>query len=257
MFVNKQIEQSQVTATWEWHDENNGTVQWTFSNPTDSQKSVVLLRNGYYFAGAYWPIYENNAEFNTHFATKVEPLTDNGTDKNSPPLFVGEVNGKYGVYFLFTLAAGQTWSMLEGGFDSSNTPSGISVHEVTGTSHQTMCVGYSPKQVSDWDKQTGTNLQGYSPNPKTFDVVVGTINGPYIQLFNDPISTGRCQSGSGGSGGGHACTNYLDKAISDFESGSLIKGFAYLLKYIECISGISNEQADFAESLQHLLSELQ
>lgn len=259
MFEHKNVQTSNVTASWDWHDQSNGVVQWTFDNQTGNQASVVLLRNGYYFGGAFWPVYEANSEFDTQFISTVEPLVDNGVDKNSPPLFIGEVNGKYGAYFLFTLSPGQKWSMLEGGFVNGITPNGISVHDVVSMSEQSMCVGYDSKQVSDWDSQTGTSLQGYSPNPKTFDVVVGTINGPYIQLYNDPISHGSCgsgSSGSSGSGSGTSCTSLLDKAITDFESGNMLKGIAYLFKYIECVSGGQPAKHNLMGFLKYLESKL-
>lgn len=259
MFEHKIVQTSNVTASWDWNDQSKGVVQWTFDNQTGSQASVVLLRNGYYFGGAFWPVYAANSEFNTDFASKVEPLVDNGVDSNSPPLFVGEVNGKYGVYFLFTLSPGQKWSMLEGGFVNGVTPSGISVHEVTNLQVESMCVGYDSTQVSDWDSQTGTSLQGYSPNPKTMDTVVGEINGSYIQLYNDPISKGDCGSSgssSGGSGTGSSCSSLLDKAITDFENDHMLKGIAYLFKYIECVSGSQPSKHNLMGFLKYLESKL-
>lgn len=176
--------------SWQWYDESQGLIQWTFSNPTDQQQSVVLERNGYYFGNAFWPVYEANPGFATSFASAVTPLVDNGVTDNSPPLFVGEVDGRYGIYFLFTLSPGQTWSMLEGGFSGTELPIGISLHSVTSLALKAMSIGYAEAQVTDWNQQSNESLSGYSPNPETFTALVGQIDGTYITLFNDPISAG-------------------------------------------------------------------
>jgi len=90
--------------------------------------------------------------------------------------------------FIFTLNPGQTWSMLEGGFSLITPPQPQGVYQVSLGYAGPTCVGYDPQRVKDWDTQTGTNLQGYSPNPNTFNIATVTAPGaPYdILPFNDP-----------------------------------------------------------------------
>lgn len=233
----KKVQESNASVGWSWNNESGGIVQWSFSNPTSEQKSVVLLRSSYYFGNAYWPVYLANAEFDTQFAQSVTPLVDNGVENNAPPLFVASINGKFIVAFLFTLSPGQTWSMLEGGFVDGITPSGIALYDVSNMEVKEMCVGYDITQVADWDAQTQTLLGGYVPNPKTFNVVVGSISGAYIQLFNDPISTGTCPTPTP-----KDCNSLLEQAVSSIEGGNILKGLETLFDYVEC--EISNAQAD-------------
>jgi len=42
-----------ISVTWSWYDENQGIVEWTFHNLGRQTESVILLRNGYYFGGAF------------------------------------------------------------------------------------------------------------------------------------------------------------------------------------------------------------
>lgn len=249
--VFKKVKASDVTVGWKWYDEGQGLVEWTFTNDTTEQKSVILLRSGYYFGNAFWPVYESNAEFDTKFAQSVVPLTDNGVENNSPPLFVAEINGKYIVCFLFTLAPGQTWSMLEGGFVDGMEPTGATLYDVTDVVLRTMCVGYDESQVTDWDQQTGTSLGGYSPNPDTFDVIVGQVSGPYIQLFNDPISQGQCSSGSPAP---KNCDQYISRAIADLQAGSILKGIDELLTYIDCayMNVIDGKQSEMRKIFERI-----
>jgi len=103
-------------VTWEWYDKSQGIIKWTFTNTGKAQESVILLRNGYYFGGAFWPVYVANPEFGVTWMTEVKPLVDNGAENNAPPIApVTFSNGYTQVLFVFTLSGGQTWSMLEGG----------------------------------------------------------------------------------------------------------------------------------------------
>ena len=183
------VSQSQnVVVTWEWYDKSQGVIKWTFTNTGKAQESVILLRNGYYFGGAFWPVYVANSEFGVTWMNEVKPLVDNGVENNAPPIApVTFSNGYTQVLFIFTLSGGQTWSMLEGGFNNI-VPQLQGVYTVDNPVLQTWCIGYDPQRVKDWDNQTGTTLQGYSPNPNTIKAVVwqASPGAPYDALpFND------------------------------------------------------------------------
>jgi len=183
------VSQSQnVVVTWEWYDKSQGVIKWTFTNTGKAQESVILLRNGYYFGGAFWPVYVANSEFGVTWMNEVKPLMDNGVENNAPPIApVTFSNGYTQVLFIFTLSGGQTWSMLEGGFNNI-VPQLQGVYTVDNPVLQTWCIGYDPQRVKDWDNQTGTTLQGYSPNPNTITAVVwqASPGAPYDALpFND------------------------------------------------------------------------
>ncbi len=182
-----------VQVSWSWYNQAQGTVKWTFDNPGNSTASFLLLRNAYYFGNAFWPVYLNNKQFNESFSTDASPLKDAGVTGNSAPLAVVQFpDGRYIVCFVFTLSAGQSWSMLEGGFSASFPPSAFSAVSVKYSTTTEYCISYDPKQVSDWDSQTGTSYQGYTPNPSSFNVSLFLCSGSYVSLFMDKVSKGQC-----------------------------------------------------------------
>lgn len=213
-----------VTVTWSWYDEAQGIVEWSFHNLGSQTESVILLRNNYFFGGAFWCVYIANSPplcptctggngFGTHLLTVGElvngqprPLTDNGVEHNAPPMapvyFQNASASLFGkgwqVLFIFTLNAGQTWSMLEGGFSQFTPPQPQGVYTVNTAYTGAMCLGYDPQRVEDWDTQTGTNLKGYTPNPNTFTNLVTftpTPDAPYDVLpFADNIYKGECEA---------------------------------------------------------------
>lgn len=211
---------SKVSVGWAWYNEGQGTVEWSFRNSDAQEHSVVLLRNGYYFAGAFWPVYYENSDgrgasatnpsdnFGTNFlgaGSQISPLTDKGVARNNPPLGLitfdnpdaGNISSSNSqVLFVFTLKAGETWSMLEGGFSASMTPSNISLHELHPLSHGSFCIGYDPKRVTDWDNQTSTSLKGYSPNPITMAtwLLEAEKGAPFLELpYKDSYADGACK----------------------------------------------------------------
>ena len=206
---------SSVSVSWEWYNQSQGVVEWTFTNQGSERESVILLRNGYYFGGAFGPVYlanstplcstcTNGKGFGTSWIYaqpiqggvslvngQIPPLVDHGSpEANAPPMApVKFPNGQWlNFAFIFTLDPGQTWSMLEGGFSLVMPPYPQGVYQVTLGYVGPTCVGYDPQRVKDWDTQTGTNLQGYSPNPNTFNIATVIAQGaPYDVLpFNDP-----------------------------------------------------------------------
>jgi hypothetical protein len=192
-----EVSTASVKVSWAWHKELQGNVAWTFQNTGAQQTTVILFRSSYYFGNAFWPIYENNAGFGTAFTTKLEPLQDKTIQNNSPPLALVSWKQDDGSYksiiaFIFTLAPGQTWQMLEGGFSPLMPPESPSAYEVSEVSQGDFTIGYDPQQVDKWDEQTGTSLQGYFPNPKVFQTVqvIAPAEASFVQLFNDQIQSG-------------------------------------------------------------------
>lgn len=210
---------SGVTVDWSWYNESSGTVLWTFRNGDSKQHSMLLLRNGYYFAGAFWPVYYANSggrgasagnpgeNFGTNFlppGSRVAPLPDRGVKKNNPPIGLvtfsnsdpKKVNASNSqVLFIFTLSPGEKWAMVEGGFSAQMTPANISLHEVAPEMEGDFCIGYDQKRVTDWDKQTGTSLGGYSPDPSTIKtwLLSAEAGTPFLELhFKDRYAYGSC-----------------------------------------------------------------
>jgi len=210
-----QVAPSSVSVSWSWYDQSQGVVEWTFTNQGSQRESVILLRNGYYFGGAFAPVYLANStpicptcSGNNGFGTSwvymepveggvslvdgsIPPLVDHGSPvANAPPMApVQFPNGQWlNFAFIFTLDPGEIWSMLEGGFSSVTPPYPQGVYQVSLGYTGPTCVGYDLQRVKDWDTQTGTSLQGYSPNPATFNIAtVKALGAPYdILPFNDP-----------------------------------------------------------------------
>lgn len=224
-----------ITVAWKWYDQTNGVVEWTFTNPAGIVQSCALYRAGYTFGGAFWPVYLANAEFNTAWATAQTPLVDDGAANNSAPICVAlPPGGTPTVVFVFTLAPGQSWSILEGGFTGTD-PSQLGPIETVPLAPQTgqagsWCVGYDPVQVTDWDVQTGTTLQGYSPNPETFSILpfAPPSGSPIAPVFNDPISQGTC---SGPTGPG-ACLAQIEAGVAAGDLTEVLDGILCLLEQL-------------------------
>ncbi len=183
-----------VDVSWSWFNKREGTVSWNFVNNSYLQSTVILFRNGYYFGNAYFPIYVENGL--TKWATTIQPLVDNGVEKNSMPVAVLNFgSGDRIVAFIFTLSGGQKWSVLEGGFSEIMPPENVAIYDVSFERSGNFCIGYDPRQIADWDRQTKTGLKGYSPNPmdiQTVELSIPTV-APFVKLFKgDSISDNRC-----------------------------------------------------------------
>lgn len=184
------------TAIWEWQNQAQGLVKWTFSNPNNRQVSVILVRgveqNGqvteiYPFANAFWPLYWHN--FGTQFIIhQPTPLIDTGLNTNQPPLAVIEgANGKMFVAFVFTLAPGQSWSMLEGGFQGCQ-PAAISTLLANYARTVDVTIKYNEvQQCQQYNLQAGTNFS-CPKNPITVESAIFTVTGSPKPLITDPIS---------------------------------------------------------------------
>jgi len=183
-----------ITVSWRWYDEPNGVVEYTFSNLGKSIRSAVLYRSGYYFGNAYFPVYLANEGFRTLWSEN-RTLIDKGTQDNSAPVAVLDFSGKLMAAFVFTLAPGQLWSMLEGGFQGTE-PTDVIVYAVEFRGIEDFCVEYDREQVLDWDRQTGTTMKGYEPNPRTVRTAYYSCAANYVQLFDDVIAKGKCSTGA-------------------------------------------------------------
>ncbi len=192
-----QIEQNPyVTVTWNWHNQNEGIVEWIFKNNSNEKQEVILLRgaidkNGtvlayYYFGNAYWVDYL--------FLGITKWQRNNTTLKNNenPPIAVIQIGDKYLIAFEFTLAPNTTWSVLEGGFINGLQPYNPIAVQVNYLDDYQMCIGYDEKQVIDYIKQTEIPVIGYEPNPSTFKTSIYVTEAPYIELFKDKVKKGRC-----------------------------------------------------------------
>lgn len=183
-----------ITADWTWYSKVQGTVAWNLKNNSLYQETAVLYRSGYIFGNAYFPIYIANEL--TKWATRLVPLMNKGIDRNNAQLGIVDFGLEQRIIaFVFTLDPGESWSFLEGGFTTKTPPSNAVLFGARLEKTGYFCIGYDPKQVEDYDKQTSTNLKGYSPNPdyvKTVEVSVSSF-AQYVQLFpRDSIRDGSC-----------------------------------------------------------------
>lgn len=190
LILKKHVNEADLQVSWEWEDRDKGIVKWTFKNLGSAVGSGLLFRATYPFGNAFWPIYEENPEFDTHFATLQTPLIDNGTENNSPPLaiFKNPDNSMF-VAFVFTLSAGQEWSMLEAGFIDGLTPDYEGSPYIVPASKISMdnfVVTWDAGQCSGYNEQTGDNLP-CPPNPLNVTSAVYSISDNVIPMFNDMI----------------------------------------------------------------------
>ena len=194
-----------MSATWEWQDQAQGLVKWTFSNPNNVQLSAILVRgveeNGqvteiYPFANAFWPLYWHN--FGTPFLTSSPTsLVDKSLQFNQPPLgVITDLNGKPFVAFVFTLASGQSWSMLEGGFQGCQ-PAAISMYTCNFVQASSVSIKYNEvQQCSQYNKQAGTNFSCPKNPIKVFSAIF-SIQETVKPLIPDPIKTAKSKNSKG------------------------------------------------------------
>lgn len=230
-----------VSVNWTWNDEAQGLVSWNFQNNSSEQKSVVLFRSGYYFGNAFWPVYVQNGM--TSWMTSVTPLVDSGVQNNTMPIAVIDFgNGNKIIAFVFTLAPNQKWSVLEGGFSSAMPPTDAMVYDLTLEQEDEFCIGYDEQQVIDWDLQTQTTMQGYTPNPSQIHTLEFTVpdGTNFVALFNDPISAPPCPPSP--------------NCLQDIENGIKNGNFEEFLKGVMCViqSGIFDAK-DSLKKLFHAL----
>ncbi len=189
-----------VDVVWGWYDRRRGVVVWALNNSDSRERQVMLFRNSYYLGDGYWSVYYNNASFHTPFLEgrgRAPPLTQNSLQGNSPPLGLVQFDGfsQAIACFAFTLSAGQTWAMLEGGYGPSMEPSGVGLYDLSPVVSGEFCAAYDTQAVKDWDDQTRTTLGGYTPNPSTFNTWLfqAENNATFRKVFaGDSFVSGRC-----------------------------------------------------------------
>jgi hypothetical protein len=169
----KEIEPVQVS--WSWVSQEEGTITWKFTNPNKSQVSFVLFRgyvqsgedtpeNLYIFGDAFYPLYYY--DFGEEFQVgKPSPLS--GSVSNPPLAVIESKDGKLQVGFIFTLKAGASFSMEEGGFVGIQ-PAGAKTISAVYSETGKFTINYS-KQISceQYNKQAGTD---YPCPPNPFEV---------------------------------------------------------------------------------------
>ena len=219
LLAKKHVSSTEVQVSWEWYDQSQGVVKWTFVNMGDSVSSGLLFRATYPFGNAFWPIYEDNPAFATSFTLMAAPLIDNGAENNSPPLAIFKnPDSSMFVAFLFTLDAGQSWSMLEGGFVDGMTPDYDSTPMFVPAVRQssgTFIINWDPEQCQGYNAQAGTSLPCPS-NPLSVSSGVFTISQQVAPLFNDII-----QSGSQGT---PSCLDMIVEGVDTGNVDSVIEG---------------------------------
>ncbi|MGA8875874.1 MAG: hypothetical protein WB555_10085 [Candidatus Korobacteraceae bacterium] len=187
-----------VTVSWNWTNQAQGNISWTFVNSDQNNShAVVLYRNNYIFGGAFWPVYLGPDDTVSQMLDGTQPiptLSGNGGQPMGILDYGPSASPRYLVHFIFNLAPGQTWSTPEGGF-TGITPTAGACYALTSSVAGNYCVGYDPARVADWDSQTKTTNRGYSPNPNTFYTYAFTPEPatPENTLgFNDSIGGGTC-----------------------------------------------------------------
>jgi len=158
------------------------------------------------------------------------------------------------VAFVFTLAPGETYQILEGGFSEEMPPSGAALYEVVQKKAGEYCIGYDPAQVVDWDMQTQTLMSGYVPNPKTFETVELSFvdeTAPSVALFNDPIADGECPQPSP-----NQCEELEKKAEEAAKKGDWAAFLKYVVAVIGCYVDMGIPIANDAEALKKEVEKL-
>ena len=184
--VTKEIKTvSPIEVSWAWKDEPNGLITWTFKNSTEHTESFVLLRSGYYFGNAFYPVYINNKEFGVHFDVDNFSLYEDET----PPLAVVYLSGKPIVCFVYTMFPDSTFSMDEGGWTDGNVPTDYKAVPISEAGISYFSIKYNPEQVTQWNEQSTTQYEGWNPNPRAFRSMKFVSLGEYISLFEDEVIT--------------------------------------------------------------------
>lgn len=235
-----------ATVTFTGPD-SNGNVVWTFKNTGTTTGSWILQRGAslggqqledYVFGQAFNVMYLYNAQaFGTSFLTSSPtPLVDNGVNNNSPPMAVVKASTGTSICFIFTLSAGQEWSMIEGGFQNGVVPSNPILIPVTLSSQtpQTFCYTWNPEQCQGYNQQAGTNLP-CPPNPWQIYSMVFTTSVSIPILIQDTFTEGPCPSGNTGSSG-FACTSQIQALANDLmRSAPISTTISDAISLLECL----------------------
>ncbi|WP_188679230.1 hypothetical protein [Thermogymnomonas acidicola] len=155
------VGQPSIRVSWAWYDQASGIVEWKLRNVGGGKGSVILIRDGYVFGGAFWPVYLK--VFGFPVTMDDAPLVNMGPARNNPPLGVlTDPDGHGQVGFVFTLSAGEAYSTLEGGFSTEFTPDSfgkIEAISVIPESVHTFIITYNVSaQCEQYASQTGESI---------------------------------------------------------------------------------------------------
>ncbi|AAT42704.1 hypothetical protein [Picrophilus oshimae] len=183
-----------VSVSYAWYNKQNGIIKWRFMNPNNKEISFILLRginynnnvsDVYPFGNAFYPVYYEN--FGVEFALRPVPLKNTGIESNSPPLAVFENpdDTKF-VAFLFTLAPGETYEMLEGGWNGIE-PGGISTVTAHYISTGRFSIKFNTDQCSLYNSEANENYP-CPENPLNVRSSLMSLRKIVKPLFNDNIT---------------------------------------------------------------------
>ncbi len=203
-----------MEVKWEWINQSEGKIRWTFTNNNGQTQSAILLRGAkrgsqvieqqYYFGNAFWAVYltAGRAEWEKYNMPLTLPVYYAGFlgsifqskpfIERPPSLGIVEIDGQYLVALVFTLLPGTSWSMTEYGYTNGTEPYNVQLIPVTYKGDYCFKVKYDPEEIQWYDQLYGTSIQGYQPNPSTFKVSLYQGQGPYIEMFNDQIEKTEC-----------------------------------------------------------------
>jgi hypothetical protein len=222
--ISENVKENPIKVNYTWYDKPQGTVQWNFENTGSSTRSFILLRgiteNGkvskiYAFGDAFYPLYYQN--FNADFVTKPESLKNVSVKTNSAPLAVIEnSDSQLLVAFLYTLSAGSTYAMLEGGWKGIE-PGGIKILLAKYLGLKSFSIEYEKKQCSLYNEESGTDYK-CPDDPFTVKSALYKVSYDIKPLFNDRISPRKNEN----------CGQLLQKSM---ETGS----FSDYFEAIQCL----------------------
>ncbi len=228
----------------------NGVVTWKIINTGGTTGSWVLQRgaaqNGipfetYVFGGAFPVAYLNNAATFGTYLLEGHPPTLYGSGV-APMGIISSPGGMF-FAFVFTVAAGQAFSMEEGGFSGGVTPVNPVLVPVTYDATETFSVAWQSEQCSGFNQQTGSDLPCPS-NPWTVSGTVFSTTEPVPIITADTFTP---------VGGGSApnppptCVQLLDEAAVELEAGNVLSSVEDVIAFLMC------EIDSGAVSMSHVL----
>ena len=238
-------ELKEVQVSWDWTDKAQGLIKWTFKNPNNVPVNFVLNRgisangspaqNIYLFGDAFYPLYYYN--FGVQFQTgQPTPLT---ASIIQPPLAMFKSpSDVIQAAFIFTLKAGGSWTMEEGGWVDNSEPAGISAILVNYSKTAQFTVNYN-KQIScqQYNEQAGTNYP-CPPDPFVVESALFLLPVDVSREVNSDVITENAPSGGNSgnsSGGGSSSTGNFTNCVTMFIRGLEGGSFREVVQGVECL----------------------
>jgi len=205
-----------VEVSWTWFNQTSGIVVWQFYNPTSSERAVVLNRGAkgnnsiiesYTFGGAYTFAYLGNGL--ATLAPGPYPTLE-ASPSVLPVAIIDKSDPDIG--FLFTIRAGGTVSVEEGGFVNLE-PFCDSVPDVSFAENADVNITYAKSVMcEEYYFQEGSSNVMCSSNPLVttwpiYQVANGSVTGQnYIIMdSNTQIEFLNVSNSQGGSSSGFSC----------------------------------------------------